>query len=122
MKTILVSGAGSGIGKAISIKLANEGYSLILLGRNEKNLISTKEQLNKPEQHKLVVADIKNANSIKKGLIEVKISSLSGIIANAGLGGENYYGPNDRWQDIIDTNLTGTYNLVNESLEYLKDN
>ena len=49
-----------------------------------------------------------------------KIESLYALIANAGIGGENNYSSDDRWQEIIDTNLTGTYNTVQESLPYLK--
>ena len=40
------------------------------------------------------------------------------VVANAGLGGENHYGPEDRWQEVIDTNLTGTYQLVEEALPF----
>ena len=43
---------------------------------------------------------------------------MQGVVANAGLGGENQYGDNDRWHDILETNLTGTYQLVQEALPY----
>jgi NAD(P)-dependent dehydrogenase (short-subunit alcohol dehydrogenase family) len=45
---------------------------------------------------------------------------LDGIIANAGIGGENNFGENDRWNEIINTNLTGTYSTVQYFLEALK--
>lgn len=42
------------------------------------------------------------------------------IIANAGVGGENSYGDEDRWDEIIQTNLTGTYRLIQEVLPVLR--
>jgi NAD(P)-dependent dehydrogenase (short-subunit alcohol dehydrogenase family) len=41
-------------------------------------------------------------------------------VVNAGLGKENQYGEGDSWQDIIDTNLTGSYNTIHECLPYLR--
>ncbi|MCP4143268.1 MAG: SDR family oxidoreductase [Chloroflexi bacterium] len=116
-KTILISGAGSGIGRSISKTLANAGYSIILLGRNRQALEETLALLDMPSDHSIICADIRDAQSIKAGLQEVN-PVLQGVIANAGLGGENQYGDNDRWHDIVETNLTGTYQLVQEALPY----
>lgn len=115
---IVVTGAGSGIGRSISITLAERGYSLILLGRNLENLESTKELLKKPEQHQCRSCDIRNAEEIKKSLKEV--SSLYALVANAGVGGENQYGDQDRWQEVVDINLTGTYQTIQECLPLIK--
>lgn len=41
-------------------------------------------------------------------------------IANAGVGGENHYGEKDRWDEIIETNLGGTYHLTQEALPALR--
>ncbi len=116
-RTILISGAGTGIGQATAKGLGDKGYSLILLGRNKERLEETCAMLAEPAAHAIIAADIRNADEIKKGLEEVK-PVLHGVVANAGLGGENQYGKNDRWQEIVDTNLTGTYQLVEEALPY----
>jgi len=116
-KIILVSGAGTGIGQATAKGLADKGYALVLLGRNKERLEETRTILAEPATHAIIAADIRNAQEIKKGLAEVK-PVLYGVIANAGVGGENQYGENDRWQEIIETNLTGTYQLVEEALPY----
>lgn len=116
-KTILVSGSGSGIGKKTAEILAKAGYRLLLSGRNEKKLINTKNSLPNPDEHLIMPADIKNAAAIKEQLQKIN-PELYAIIASAGIGGENHYGQDDRWQEIIATNLTGTYQLVKESLPY----
>jgi NAD(P)-dependent dehydrogenase (short-subunit alcohol dehydrogenase family) len=115
---IVVTGAGSGIGRSIAITLAERGHTLIMLGRNCKNLESTKSLLKNPEQHQYHTCDIRNSEEIKKAL--ENISSLYALIANAGIGGENQYGDQDRWQDVVDTNLTGTYQTIQECLPLIK--
>ena len=56
-KTILVTGASSGIGRSIAIECSKLGADIILTGRNEGRLIETISQLEKG-QHKYIIADI----------------------------------------------------------------
>jgi len=121
-KTVLVTGSGSGIGRAISQHLSKNDYTLILQGRNKDNLEKTRNSLEYPEKHQCVSCDIRFPKDIGEALKKIKISSIYALIANAGIGGENCYLTNDRWHEIIDTNLTGTYNTIQESLPYLKKN
>jgi NAD(P)-dependent dehydrogenase (short-subunit alcohol dehydrogenase family) len=118
--TVVITGAGSGIGRCIAQNLAEKGFSLFLLGRNLGNLEATKNILKNPEQHQCQTCDIRNADEIRKAL--AGISSLYALIANAGIGGENQYGEQDRWKEIIDTNLTGTYQTIQECLPLIKKN
>lgn len=118
-KTYLISGAGSGIGQAIAYKLAAEGHNCILLGRNEKQLSKTFSML--PNGSRLVLpADIRDKESLADAASQLEDTPLDGLIANAGIGGENQWGETDRWHDIVDTNLTGTYNFVNTFLPNLR--
>nr|MBC7613251.1 SDR family oxidoreductase [Pseudopedobacter sp.] len=118
MKTYIISGAGSGIGKAMAIQLANEGNQIILLGRNKSRLEEVKSALS-GENHLVAVADIANKSSVMAAAETIKTIAIDGIIANAGIGGENNWGETDRWDEIVDTNLTGTYNFVNAFLSNL---
>ena len=115
---IALTGAGSGIGRSIAKVLAERGYSLILLGRNLDNLQSTKVLLKNSEQHQCQTCNIRNSAEIKRSLENVP--SLYGLIANAGIGGENQFGDQDRWGEIIDTNLTGTYQTIQACLPLIK--
>ncbi|MBT3516431.1 MAG: SDR family oxidoreductase [Nitrospina sp.] len=121
-KTILVTGAGSGIGRAIAQRLSKDSYPLILLGRNLDTLEKTKSSLEDSEKHHCVSCDIRLPKNIAKALDKIKINSLYALVANAGVGGENSYLSNDRWHEIIETNLTGTYNTIQDGLPYLKKN
>ncbi len=104
----LITGAGSGIGQAIAIGLSKQGHTCVLVGRNKQNLADTLKLLKKGK-HQILVADIKNEKKLQQAVAKNPNLVLDGIIANAGIGGENYFGENDRWNEIIDTNLTGTY-------------
>ena len=115
----LITGAGSGIGRAIAIELSKNGHTCFLLGRNESNLKETQTLLFN-NNHQIFLADLTNETSIENLLKANLDLELDGIIANAGIGGENNFGKDDRWKEIIDTNLTGTYLTVQYFLPALK--
>lgn len=117
--TYLISGAGSGIGRAMAAQLANQGHQCILLGRNLQHLQNTLEAL-PGNDHQILVADVRNIESLQQAASVLGDKPLNGLLANAGIGGENYWGETDRWDDIISTNLTGTYNFVNTFLPHLR--
>ena len=123
-RSYLISGAGSGIGEAMAHQIANASaeHQVILLGRNRENLERVKVALPRSNQHRVLVADLSDAKKLSQALRDAHLteSNLAGVIANAGVGGENRYGENDRWNEIIQTNLTGTYILIQELLPALR--
>lgn len=117
---VLVTGAGSGIGRAVALALSPK-HPVVLIGRQTSSLQATAE-LMPADAHPAhtLTADIRDAKALTQGLQSCGISALHAIVANAGVGGENHWGEADRWQEIIDINLTGTYNTVQACIPFLQ--
>ena len=82
-KTILVTGASSGIGRAIAIACAQAGASVVLNGRNQERLQSTLEVL-AGEGHLVIAADLVDATQ-RQALAE-QVPVLDGVVHCAGIG------------------------------------
>ncbi len=101
----------------------NPEYSLILIGRRKGKLQEVIKELEHSENHVAVSADIGNAQSFRKALesIDPEKRDIFALFANAGIGGENTYGEDDRWDEILRTNLNGTYISIMETLPFMKE-
>lgn len=80
-KTILVTGASSGIGKATAIECAKMGAKLVITGRNEARLNEVYNSL-EGEGHIQVIADLSNDEEIQRLVDEIPV--LNGCVNNAG--------------------------------------
>lgn len=84
-KTILVTGASSGIGRATAIECSRLGATLVLTGRNEKALQETKGQLaDWGNNHFILVADLTDEKAC--GDLASRLPLLDGFVSNAGIG------------------------------------
>ena len=84
-KTILVTGASSGIGRAIAIECSNMGATLIISARDEARLNDTFAQLSGKERaHQCIIADLLNMEEMN-GLLS-KIVKIDGLVLCAGRG------------------------------------
>ena len=81
-KTILVTGASSGIGKATAIECSKLGARIVLTARNEERLKQTLAQLD-GEGHQVIIADLKKEDDIQR-LVEL-VPQLDGAVFNAGV-------------------------------------
>ena len=98
-KHVVVTGAGTGIGRAIAQRLAGEGARLTLLARDEERLRDVVPGATTR------ACDIRDREQVAAAIAE----PLDALVANAGIGGPNASGDDDRWEDIVQTNLFGTY-------------
>jgi len=120
-KNILISGASSGIGRALAIKYAALGVNLFLCGRNKEKLEATKiscEELNAKVVIK--VLDVKNSFATKEWLEEIeKNHELDLVIANAGISAGTAAGSESFAQvkEIFETNLDGVLNIIHPAIE-----
>lgn len=82
-KTILVTGASSGIGRTTAIECSKLGATLVLTGRNEEALLETKEQL-QGDGHIHLIADLSDEKSCEELVKQLPV--LDGCVSNAGQG------------------------------------
>jgi short-subunit dehydrogenase len=126
MKTIIITGAGTGLGREMSIMLAKQGYHIVLTGRNEEALKDVKAQIMQGNGHaSMLILDIRNPEDIKeKMLILNKELHLYGLVNNAGVG---FFGPfkqllDQEVEDTFATNVFGTIHMTKAILPYLENN
>jgi NAD(P)-dependent dehydrogenase (short-subunit alcohol dehydrogenase family) len=106
---VVVTGAGTGIGQAIARRLASEGARLSILARDVSRLESTAQELG--DVVRVFPCDIREREAVDAAfaLLAQAHGPIFGLVANSGIGGPNEPGPQDRFDDLVATNLTGTY-------------
>lgn len=98
-KHAVVTGAGTGIGRAIAQRLAAEGARLTLLARDASRLQDVVQGA------ATRACDVRDRDAVLAAID----GPLDFLVANAGVGGPNAPGDDDRFDDIVRTNLYGTY-------------
>ena len=117
-KTILVTGSSRGIGKAIALYLAKQGFDLVLHCRSQKaqaeNVIIEIEQLG--QSARLLQFDIADRAQCAEQLnqdIEM-YGAYYGLVCNAGITADNAFPAltGEEWDSVIHTNLDSFYNVL----------
>ncbi|HTM07618.1 MAG TPA: SDR family NAD(P)-dependent oxidoreductase [Verrucomicrobiae bacterium] len=121
-KIALVTGGGTGIGKAIAEALAESGARVAVASRNPSHL-----QFAKADGSFIAIEmDVRNKAQVQTGVgkISERLGPIDILINNAGVSGlTTMDDPEDgRWRDIIETNLTGSYLVTKEVLKFMKNN
>lgn len=123
-KIALVTGAGSGIGQAIAIALAERGTHIILVGRRLEALDATRKMLGHTDQATLLPADVTDAGDRQRisAAVREKFGRLNVLVNNAGLVETGSFAEmSDKTaRRMIDTNLFAPVALTREFLPLLK--
>jgi len=126
-KIALVTGAGSGIGKQISLALLREGYAVVLAGRRQEPLEETVKAAGEFGANALVVpADVSDPASVKNLFAKTKekFGRLDLLFNNAGIFAppmsleELSY---EQWKSAVDINLTGVFLCTQEAFRIMKE-
>lgn len=120
-KTILVTGASSGIGKSVALECSKMGAKVVITGRNEKRLKETFKDL-EGDGHKMILADLSNIGDIK--ILARECPMLDGISHNAGIAKivPVKFINKDDLENILFTNTTGPIFLTQMLLRLKKIN
>jgi NAD(P)-dependent dehydrogenase (short-subunit alcohol dehydrogenase family) len=123
-KIAIVTGAGSGIGRAVAIALFKDGWSVVLAGRRHSQLIETANACD-VEQTLVVPTDITNPESVQH-LFRQTLKSfgrLDLLFNNAGINVPAKPFEEltlQEWQSVINTNLTGAFLCAQEAFKIMK--
>jgi NAD(P)-dependent dehydrogenase (short-subunit alcohol dehydrogenase family) len=120
----MVTGAGSGIGRAVSIALLDAGYRVAVAGRREEALLST---LGGHESRGIAVpADVTHEASVQRLFARTReeFGRVDLLFNNAGTFGTSAPFEDmslEQWQLVIDTNLTGAFLCAREAFRMMKE-
>jgi NADP-dependent 3-hydroxy acid dehydrogenase YdfG len=114
VKTVLVTGATSGIGKATATIFAKNGYNVIITGRRKERLNELKEKLTRKYGVEILALnfDIRDHQAVKKAWKSMKGNwkNIDVLVNNAGLAkglSPIHEGDTEHWETMIDTNIKG---------------
>jgi short-subunit dehydrogenase len=123
MKAIIVTGAGSGLGKELALLFSQKGYHLLLTGRTVEKLMQTKNEIEAGGGNADVFPlDISSSKSVKLTLQEMTNKyQIYGLVNNAGVG---HFGPftaitEQEINEMLDTNVKGTILMTQAVLPHL---
>ncbi|QPF82627.1 SDR family oxidoreductase [Bradyrhizobium genosp. L] len=124
-KIALVTGAGTGVGRAASLALMNAGYTVVLVGRRVEMLEET-AKLGVAGKSLCVSADMANPASIAALFDKVKATygRLDVLFNNAGMGAPPVHFedlPLEQWQAVVNTNLTAPFLCTQHAFRIMKD-
>ena len=125
-KVALITGAGTGIGKASALALIREGYAVVLAGRRVELLEATAKEADSEAQTLVVPTDVGDPDATRALFASTKetFGRLDVLFNNAGIGAppvplEEL--PYEQWKAVVDLNLTGAFICTQEAFKIMKD-
>jgi NAD(P)-dependent dehydrogenase (short-subunit alcohol dehydrogenase family) len=130
MRVALITGAGTGVGRASALALARDGFTMVLAGRRLDPLEDALDAIAADadvavDGHVAVQADVADPGSVDAlfGTIEQRFGRLDLLFNNAGTGAPAV--PMEdltlaQWQSVVDTNLTGAFLCAQRAISLMK--
>ena len=125
MKTAIVTGAGTGIGKATALAFLRAGWNVVLAGRRQELLRQTKAEAPAGAEAFVIPTDVTDPDAVRALFRQTKESfgRLDVLFNNAGTGApplplEDL--PVEEWKRVVDINLTGAFLCTQEAFRLMK--
>jgi NAD(P)-dependent dehydrogenase (short-subunit alcohol dehydrogenase family) len=125
VKAAIVTGAGSGIGRAVALALIQDGYAVALAGRRETLLQETARAATAQDRALVVPTDVTSAASIQalfRATVE-RFGRVDLLFNNAGIAARGVPLEDlsvDEWKAVVDVNLTGAFLCTQEAFRIMK--
>jgi NAD(P)-dependent dehydrogenase (short-subunit alcohol dehydrogenase family) len=124
-KIALITGAGSGIGRATALAFLREGFSVVLAGRRKEALEQTAAEAPPGVRCLVVPTDVANPAAVHALFAKTKetFGRLDVLFNNAGRGGPPVPLEDisfDQWKTVVDVNLTGAFLCTQEAIKLMK--
>ena len=126
LRVAIITGGGSGIGRAGALALANDGWSVTVAGRRADALEETVKRATGAGERVLpVVTDVGDPDSVKRLFSETiqKFGRLDMVFNNAGMGTPAMPLEDltvEQWKTVVDVNLTGAFLCTQEAFRQFK--
>ena len=126
-KVAIVTGAGGGVGKAISKRLSSEGCKVVMLGRDRTKLQKAASEIGNKKNTVIVIADITKEAEVLSA-IDQTINSFDQIdilVNNAGIINDPmpfHEMSEDQWDDLVKTNLFGMFRMTKAVIPVMMEN
>jgi NAD(P)-dependent dehydrogenase (short-subunit alcohol dehydrogenase family) len=124
-KVALVTGAGTGVGRAVATALMGAGYALVLAGRRRAPLEETAAEAQDRVRALVVEADVADPNSVQSLFAETErtFGRLDLLFNNAGVGAPPLPLEDlsfEQWKTVVDINLTGSFLCTQGAFRIMK--
>lgn len=125
-KVAVITGATSGIGKAIAFRYASEGAKVVIASRNIVTCEAVVNELREKEYDAIAIAcDVRNEKDIINlfDMAEKEYGRIDIVVVSAGISGGNKMVEEyslEHWNSVIETNLTGAFLTVREAFKKMK--
>ena len=125
-KNAVITGAGSGIGKATALAFLRDGWNVALAGRRRDMLDKTARESGAGERALCVPTDVAKQDSVKAlfAAVKQKWGRVDVLFNNAGVNAPGVSLEElglDKWQNVVDINLTGMFLCMQEAFKLMKD-
>jgi len=124
-KIALVTGAGSGIGRAVAVGLLSRGYTVALAGRRKDRLDAVVEEAGDRARAMAVPTDVTDPSSVRHlfDTVERAFGRLDVLFNNAGVSAPGVPLEDltvEQWRSVVDVNLTGAFLCAQQAFRLMK--
>ena len=118
----LISGAGSGIGRATARKFLANGYTVVLMGRKQSTLLETAAGAASAD---VLVCDVTDLEQVRQAFVKIELDHgrIDVLFNNAGIGSPYCLIDeisHETWMDVLQTNVTGSFLLAQQAFRLMR--